>query len=236
MPFRLVCCASGLLMFLLLICPGCEPAGDSDGSARPPAEETAEPSDDSASIANPASETLSSETLSSETPPASSADASDSINLTTASWEEIQQCVSDNVGKVVVVDLWSTSCLPCIQELPHLGQLQRDHADDVVCISVSVDYVGGTKRPPEFYRERVENVLQECDVRGRNFLCTVEADRLFEELKLPSIPAVYVYNQSGELAQQFDASLLDEESDEEEPFTYERSILPLVTRLLDAAE
>lgn len=156
--------------------------------------------------------------------------------LKTGTWQDVQQLVSASAGKVVVVDLWSTSCLPCIAELPHLGQLQRESADDVVCISVSVDYVGGSKRPPEYYRERVETVLAKCEVAGHNFLCTTEADVLFTELDLSSIPAVYVYDRAGKVAQRFDASLLDPESEEEEPFTYERDIVPLVHQLCDASE
>lgn len=44
------------------------------------------------------------------------------------------------VGKVVVVDVWSTNCLPCIGEMPYLQQLERQFAGkDVVFISYSID-------------------------------------------------------------------------------------------------
>lgn len=184
----------------------------------------------------PSTEAVSSPDAPSPTTPPSTPAEEPSITVQLGSWDDVQTLVAENAGRVVVVDLWSTSCVPCIAELPHLGRLHRESSDDVACISLSVDYYGAASKPPESYRERVEEVLNRCEVSGRNFLCTEEADVLFDRLKLPSIPAVYVYDRSGALAQRFDASLLDEDSEEEEPFTYERSILPLVKQLVAAKD
>lgn len=155
------------------------------------------------------------------------------VELIAASWAEIESEIASHHGKVVVVDLWSTSCIPCIAELPHLGELQRTF-DDVVCVSVSVDYVGIKSKPTEFYRERVEKVLQRCNVTVLNYLCTTDSDTVFAELDLSAIPAVFVYDQKGTLVQRFDGSLLTEESEDGKPFTYERDVVPMVERLIRA--
>lgn len=159
-----------------------------------------------------------------------------SITLESGTWEDVQARVAESSGKVVVVDLWSTSCLPCIKELPYLGELQREHPDEVVCISLSVDYLGIKSKPPEYYRERVELVLKKCEVDVRNYLCTTDVDTVFNELELASIPAVYVYGTDGILAQRFDSSMLSEDSVDEEPFSYEADVVPLVERLVAADE
>ena len=78
----------------------------------------------------------------------------------------------------------------------------------------------------------MEKTLERCDVQVRNFLCTTDADTVFRELDLPSIPAVYVYGADSQLVQRFDASSLKEGSDQEEPFTYRTDILPLVNQLI----
>ena len=159
------------------------------------------------------------------------AEASLPVSLELGNWEDVQACLTQNAGKVAVVDVWSTSCSPCIEELPHLGQLQRDNPEDVVCISLSLDYVGIKSKPPEYYRDRVESVLERCAVNVRNFLCTMEADEVLDEIDLSAPPAVYVYDGDGKLVQRFDASLLKEGSGDDEPFTYKADVIPLVAQL-----
>lgn len=152
------------------------------------------------------------------------------ITLTEGTWKDVTRLVEKSHGKVVVVDLWSTSCLPCIKEYPNLVELQKRHRDDVVCISLNLDYAGIRSKPPAFYRPRVEKFLKEKKSALHNFLCTVEAIETMDELKIFSIPAVFVFNQEGKLAKRFDESLLQE--GEEEAFTYKDDINPFVEKLL----
>ena len=39
--------------------------------------------------------------------------------------------------KVVVVEFWATWCGPCVVSIPHLTELQKKHADDVVIVGVT---------------------------------------------------------------------------------------------------
>jgi len=119
--------------------------------------------------------------------------------LTTGTWDDVQTRVNQCRGKVVVLDLWSTSCEPCVRELPQLAKLQQAHSDDIICISLNVDYVGMKSKPPKYYRERVQRVLELCQSHVINYLCTIEADVVFRELNLSSIPAVYVYGAGAQL-------------------------------------
>ena len=48
--------------------------------------------------------------------------------------------LSDYAGKVVLVDFWSTTCDPCMVEIPHLVELYRKHkAQGLVVLAVSLD-------------------------------------------------------------------------------------------------
>ena len=38
--------------------------------------------------------------------------------------------LAENQGKVVLVDLWATWCVPCIAELPHLQELSETFGED----------------------------------------------------------------------------------------------------------
>ena len=62
----------------------------------------------------------------------------------------------------------------------------------------------------------------------------MEAEAVFGELKLVSIPAVYVYDREGKLAKRFDSSLLTD--GEEEAFTYKDDINPFVDELLKSGK
>ena len=49
--------------------------------------------------------------------------------------------LSDFRGKVVLVNFWTTWCSACVSEMPELIALQKKHADNLVIIGVSLDYV-----------------------------------------------------------------------------------------------
>ncbi|MFN9718478.1 MAG: TlpA family protein disulfide reductase [Planctomycetota bacterium] len=150
--------------------------------------------------------------------------------LTSATWKDVETIVAANPGKIVVVDVWSTSCEPCMREFPHLVTLHHQHKDAMVCVSLNVDYVGIKSKPAEYYRPRVEDFLKKQKAVCTNLLCTEASDKLFEKLELSSIPAVFVYGRNGKLAKRFDDSMLDD--GEEDAFTYEKDINPYLEKLL----
>ena len=148
------------------------------------------------------------------------------VDLVEATWAELQSLVEQHRGKIVVVDLWSTACEPCMKEFPHLIELQQRFPDDVVAISFDVDYAGIKNKPPGFYRERVLDFLgtqPENQVLHR--MCTIPAEDLFNDIKLDTIPAIYVYGREGQLLKRFDG----------EGLSYEKQVIPFVGDHVQAA-
>lgn len=49
--------------------------------------------------------------------------------------------LSDQRGKVVIINLWSITCQPCVEEMPSLIELAKilDGRDDVELVTISVD-------------------------------------------------------------------------------------------------
>lgn len=148
------------------------------------------------------------------------------ITLKQLDWAGVMSLVEANHGKVVVVDLWSLSCEPCIIEFPNLVTLAHEHPEEVVCISVATDYQGLANRPLSHYEPRVLEFLQSQNADIENVLCTVPKPEFFAELEIGSEPAIYVFNQAGE------SELFTGLQDDDTEISYERHVIPHVEGLL----
>jgi thiol-disulfide isomerase/thioredoxin len=136
--------------------------------------------------------------------------------------------IASHAGKVVIVDCWSTSCPPCVQEFPRLVALKKTHGERIACISFSLDYEGIDA--PEELLPPVEAFLDKVGAGGIvNLLCTEEADAVYRKLDLVSVPAVSVYGPDGKLVQRFDED--DAAKRLKRPFTYD-DVEGVVGRLL----
>ena len=71
------------------------------------------------------------------------------VKLEPADWDAVQKAVQSHKGKVVVLDLWSNWCEPCMRELPGLVKLQRQYKDDVVCMTLNLNYDGIEPEPTD---------------------------------------------------------------------------------------
>lgn len=151
------------------------------------------------------------------------------VTLKVASWADAQQVVAQHKGKIVVLDLWSTGCQPCVKEFPQLVKLQNSFPKDVVCISFNTNYIGVGK--PEDESADVLKFLTKQNARLINLLSNEADEDLYKRVGIASIPVVQVYDRSGKLAKQF-----DNEKDEygKDGFTYEKHVAPYVTRLVDS--
>jgi thiol-disulfide isomerase/thioredoxin len=77
-------------------------------------------------------------------------------------------------GKVALVNLWATWCVPCRQEMPALDRLQAAlGGDDFVVVPISID-IGNPDRPAAF--------LQSIGIKNLP-LYTDRTTKIFEELK-----------------------------------------------------
>ncbi len=151
----------------------------------------------------------------------------DAVRLQLLDFAGIQKLIDSHRGKVVVLDCWSTSCAPCLREFPKLVALhQRYGPDRLACVSVSFDYEGIGQ--PIDAQPRVLQFLTRMQATFDNVLSTDEADVLFRKFDIPSIPAVFVYDRDGKLAQRFDSRTAQQSG---RPFAYEQ-VAELVSGLV----
>ncbi len=241
------CATKCVCLTVALLLAGCNPPAPSVDPVVPTApEETEAPEADSATEtpeatsemtpAAPAPETAAPEKVT-ETPASSEPGEKKTagqweqkgITLKQANWDEVQKIIADQKGKVVVVDLWSTWCVPCVRELPHLVELQKKYPDQVVCISLNVNYDGSESTPPKSNAEEVLEVLVKNEAKLINLLSSTADEELYGTLDLASIPVAYVYQTDGTLSKRFDN---ETSAYGEEGFTYQDHITPHVAELL----
>jgi thiol-disulfide isomerase/thioredoxin len=120
------------------------------------------------------------------------------ISLQILDYEGIQKLIAGHRGQVVVMDCWSTSCPPCIEEFPKLVALHKKYdPTQLACISLSFDFEGLGK--PEDVQADVLRFLQKQGATFENVLGGEASDVLLKQMNLASIPAVFVYDRQGKV-------------------------------------
>jgi len=144
------------------------------------------------------------------------------------SWDQTEKRREQFRGKVVVLDVWSTYCDPCVREFPNLVKLQERLGDQVVCISFNTDFSGAKDEPPESFRKRVQEFLTARKARLFNVLSSDPSEEFYTKIRLGGPPAVFVYDRQGKLVKRFDNSQVPKTPE----LTYKNDVVPLVERLL----
>jgi thiol-disulfide isomerase/thioredoxin len=127
------------------------------------------------------------------------------LKLEVGGWDRVERFVAANKGRVVVVDVWTTTCPTCCERFPEVVALERRFGPERVAVaSVACDYDGIKDKPPAFYRPGVEKFLREHRATGWHLLLDVPFADFLEQRKLASTPAVYVFDPRGTLSKRFD--------------------------------
>ncbi|TIH18001.1 TlpA family protein disulfide reductase [Marinifilum sp. JC120] len=99
----------------------------------------------------------------------------------------IQDIITNNKGKVVLINFWATWCPPCRAEIPELIELRKKFSDDeLVMISVSVDE--SSDLVDEF-------MLKEGEF---NYPVYFAAEDVGGAFRIQSIPRTMLYDPSGQ--------------------------------------
>ncbi|MGE3313914.1 MAG: TlpA family protein disulfide reductase [Planctomycetaceae bacterium] len=154
-------------------------------------------------------------------------EVANAVDVRIASWDETQKLVAAESGKVVIIDVWSLNCQPCIREFPGLVKLSEKYPDKVACISFDIDHDGSKDNPPESYRADVLKFLKERNAHFKNVIASDVNEDFLNAIKLGGPPAVFVYGRDGKLVRRFDNSV-----PKQPEFTYEKDVIPLVDQLL----
>lgn len=98
--------------------------------------------------------------------------------------------LGDLKGKVVVLDFWATYCPPCLEEIPHLNELQAKYKDNLQIVGL---HVGGTEDEP-----RIPEFVQKLKI---NYALGYPNEDLATALMGAdnAIPQTFVFDKNGKL-------------------------------------
>ena len=98
--------------------------------------------------------------------------------------------LADLKGKVVVLDFWATFCPPCLEEIPHLNELQSKYGESLQIVGLHIGGAEDQVRVPEFV-ERLKI----------NYALAYPQDELSNALMGAdnSIPQTFVFDKNGKL-------------------------------------
>ena len=126
------------------------------------------------------------------------------IEIKLVKYDQLKEAVKAHKGKIVVVDVWGTFCIPCMKEFPHLVELSQEHAKDgVVCMSLSVD------DPTPEKKAKALEFLKKQGAGFQNFLLDEEAEVWQKAWKVNAVPVVFVFNRDGSQASMFNSEDTD---------------------------
>lgn len=73
-------------------------------------------------------------------PQSAEASAQDRVEVTVVDRAAFDAILAGLRGKVVLVDCWATWCTPCLEQLPHSGELAERHGDSgLAVVTLSLD-------------------------------------------------------------------------------------------------
>lgn len=125
------------------------------------------------------------------------------VKLELKDYDGLQALIASKKGKVVVVDVWSTYCDPCMKEFPGLVGLHKKYGPEkVACISMCTNY-SGIGKPDDELAEPLK-FLEKQGATFDNLLSTDADEALYKKLKIGSVPCIFVYDADGKLAKLFD--------------------------------
>ena len=114
------------------------------------------------------------------------------VPLTHQAW---RQELASMKGQIVVVDMWATWCIPCIERFPHMVELAHTYSDrGVAFVSLCLD-----DRDDDEAVALAQRFLTEQGAFFANYLMDEVVTQAFEKLDLLGIPAVFIYGPDGEL-------------------------------------
>ena len=121
----------------------------------------------------------------------------DSTDITSIDQNELNSLIKNREGKLLLINIWATWCVPCREEFPDLVKLSKLYQNELDLVAISVDFIEDieTKIKPFLKQNKVE-----FPVYLNGFKNDEQLINYFSKAWNGAIPATFIYNQQGRKA------------------------------------
>jgi thiol-disulfide isomerase/thioredoxin len=117
------------------------------------------------------------------------------IKVETIDKLKLEKLIKERNGKVLLLNLWATWCVPCREEFPDLVRLSSNYKNkNVEVVGISIDY-------PEEINSKIIPFLKKQNVNFINFVNGFEKDEHLIDMIDPkwngALPATVIYDEKG---------------------------------------
>lgn len=101
--------------------------------------------------------------------------------------------------KAVLVNVWATWCVPCVEEIPYLVELRKEYADQLEVVFISTDFPEDMPRVNEFLATMgVDWQTYVKEGKDEPFILAIHPDWT------GAMPATVIYDKNGDLVTFFE--------------------------------
>ena len=91
--------------------------------------------------------------------------------------------------------------------MPQLSQLQKRYSNDVAVLTLNVDFDEESGIPSAKLVDRVTSGIADIAPNCENYICSTPMETVLGELDLFGLPAVVLFDNTGQIAHRFDGNV-----------------------------
>ena len=126
------------------------------------------------------------------------AQSTNKIIVETIAKDNLEELIKNRNGKILLLNIWATWCIPCREEFPDLVKLSQEYKEQIDIVAISVDY-------KDEIDSKVIPFLHKNSVKFSVFISGFSKDEelinFVDSNWNGALPASFIYNSDGEQIQ-----------------------------------
>ena len=117
------------------------------------------------------------------------------ISVEKLTGSELEKIISSRDGKILLINIWATWCIPCREEFPDLVKLRNETDEkEIDIIGISADY-------PDEIESKIIPFLREQKVNFKNYVNAFDDPNELIDFLNPdwngALPATFIFDEAG---------------------------------------